>query len=53
MILKNIKNHASHQAGTGIRDVVLTVPADWGFKAKMSLVNAAHLAQLSVLSLIN
>ena len=53
MILKNIKEHASKQAGTDIRDVVLTVPAHWGFNAKMSLVNAAYLADLSVLSLIN
>lgn len=53
MILNNIKKHASLQAGTDIRDVVLTIPANWGFKAKMSLVNAAHLAQFHVLGLIN
>ena len=53
MILGNIKKHASLQAGTDIRDVVLTVPANWGFKAKMSLINAAHLAQFSVLGLLN
>lgn len=53
MILKNIKTHASHQAGTDIKDVVLSVPANWGFKAKMSLVNSAYLADLSVLGLIN
>lgn len=53
MILKNIKIHASHQAGTDIKDVVLSIPANWGFKAKMSLVNAAYLADLSVLGLIN
>ena len=44
MILKNIKNYASIQAGTDIKDVVLAVPANWGFKAKMSLVNSAYLA---------
>lgn len=53
MILKNIKQHASHQAGTDIRDVVLAVPSNWGFHAKMSLVNAAYLADFSVLGLIN
>lgn len=53
MILKNIKVLASHQAGTDIRDVVLSVPSNWGFKAKTSLVNAANLADLSVLGLIN
>lgn len=53
MILSNIKRHASHQADTDIRDVVLTIPANWGFKAKMSLINAAHLAQFHVLGLIN
>ena len=53
MIFKNIKNHASQQAGTDIKDVVLSVPAHWGFKAKMSLVNSAYLADLSVLGLIN
>ena len=53
MILKDIKGHASKQAGTDIRDVVLTVPAHWGFNAKMSLVNATYLADLSVLGLIN
>lgn len=53
MIFRNIKEHASKQAGTDIRDVVLTVPSHWGFKAKMSLVNSAYLADLSVLGLIN
>lgn len=53
MILKNIKQLASHQAGTDIRDVVLSVPENWGFHAKMSLVNAAYLADFSVLGLIN
>lgn len=53
MILKNIKNLASIQAGTEIKDVVLSVPSNWGFHAKMSLVNAAYLADLSVLGLIN
>ena len=53
MILKDIKGHASKQAGTEIRDVVLTVPAHWGFNAKISLVNAAYIADLSVLGLIN
>lgn len=53
MILKNIKTLASQQAGTDIKDVVLSVPTHWGFKAKMSLVNSAYLADLSVLGLIN
>ena len=54
MILRNIKQLASHQAGTDdIRDVVLSVPSNWGFHAKMSLVNAAYLAEFSVLGLIN
>lgn len=53
MILKNIKQLASLQAGTDIRDVVLSVPASWGFHAKMSLVNAAYLADFSVLGLVN
>lgn len=52
MILRNIKHLASHQAGTDIRDVVLSVPSNWGFHAKMSLVNAAYLAEFSVLGLI-
>ena len=53
MILKNIKKYSSQQAGSDIRDSVLTVPAHWGFKAKFALINAASLAQLSVLGLIN
>ena len=53
MILKNIKQLASQQAGTDIRDVVLSVPSNWGFYAKISLVNAANLADFSVLGLIN
>ena len=44
MTLRNIKQLASHQAGTDIRDVVLSVPSNWGFHAKISLVNAAYLA---------
>jgi molecular chaperone DnaK (HSP70) len=53
MILKNIKQLASHQAGTDIRDVVISVPSNWGFHAKLCLVNAANLADFSVLGLIN
>lgn len=44
MILKNIKKYSSKQAGTKIKECVMSVPAHWGFKAKMSLVNAAHIA---------
>ncbi len=53
MILKDIKKHGSHQAGSDIKDAVISIPANWGFKAKMSIVNAAYLADLSVLGLIN
>jgi len=53
MIMKNIKKYASAQAGSDIKDAVLTVPAHWGFKARMSLVNAAILADLNTLGLIN
>ena len=52
MIIKNIKKYSSTQAGSDIKDAVMTVPAHWGFKARMSLVNAAYLADLSVLGLI-
>jgi len=53
MILKNIKKFGSAQAGSDIRDAVLTVPAHWGFKARMALVNAASIADLSVLGILN
>ena len=53
MIMKNIKKYSSQQAGSDIKDAVLTVPAHWGFKAKYALINAASLADLSVLGLIN
>jgi hypoxia up-regulated 1 len=53
MILKNIKKYSSAQAGSDIKDAVLTVPAHWGFKSRMSLVNAAAIADLNVLGLIN
>lgn len=53
MIIKNIKKYSSQQAGSDIKDSVLTVPAHWGFKAKFSLINAASLAELSVLGLVN
>ena len=52
MIMKNIKKYSSTQAGSDIKDAVMTVPAHWGFKARMSLVNAAYLADLSILGLI-
>jgi hypothetical protein len=32
---------------------VLSIPANWGWKAKLVLINAAHIADLSVLGLIN
>lgn len=41
MILKNVKKYASQQADSDIKDAVFTVPAHWGFKARMALVNAA------------
>lgn len=53
MILKNIKLHASHQAGSDIKDAVLSVPPNWGWKSKMALINAANIADLSILGLIN
>jgi molecular chaperone DnaK (HSP70) len=53
MILKNIKKYGSAQAGSDIRDAVLTVPAHWGFKARLALINAASLADLNVLGLLN
>jgi hypoxia up-regulated 1 len=53
MILKHIKKLASTQADSEIRDLVLTVPSNWDFPARMSLVNAAHIAGLSVLAMVN
>jgi len=53
MIMKNIKKYSSDQAGSDIKDAVLTVPAHWGFKARMALVNSAYLADMSILGLIN
>ena len=53
MILKNVKKYSSAQAGSDIKDAVLTVPAHWGFKARLALVNAAAIADLNALSLIN
>lgn len=53
MILKNIKKYSSQQANSDIKDAVLTVPAHWGFKSKMSLINAAAIADLNILGIIN
>lgn len=53
MILKTIKQHASKQAGTGVRDCALTVPSDWGVAARTALVNAAYIADLAVLSVVS
>ncbi len=53
MILKDIKFHASRQAGSDIKDSVLAIPPSWGWKSKMALINAANIAELSVLGLIN
>lgn len=53
MIIKNIKKYSSQQAGSDIKDAVFTVPAHWGFKAKFALINAAYLADISVLGVIN
>lgn len=52
MILKNIKTLASKQAGTEIKDVVLTVPGDWGLGARNTIMNAAHIGGFSVLSIL-
>lgn len=53
MILKSVKLQASQQAGSDIKDAVLAVPPNWGWKSKMALINAAHIADLSILGLIN
>lgn len=53
MILKNIKLHAINQAGSQTKDCVLAVPASWGWKARLALVNAAGVAGLNVLGLVN
>ncbi|CAM6000984.1 unnamed protein product [Sphagnum balticum] len=53
MIVKNIKKYGSEQAGSDIKDAVFTVPAHWGFRARLALVNAAYLADLSILGLVN
>lgn len=52
MILKNIKSLASKQAGTEIKDVVITVPGNWGLGARNAIVNAATIGGLSVLSIL-
>ncbi len=53
MILRNLKKLATLQAGVEIKDCVITVPSNWGFKAKICLVNAAYIADLSVIGLVN
>ena len=53
MILKNVKLHASVQAGSDIKDTVLSIPSSWGWRSKMALLNAASIAELSVLGLVN
>jgi len=53
MILKNIKLHAINQAGSEIKDCVLAVPASWEWKSKLALINAAGIAGLNVLGLVN
>lgn len=52
MILKNIKTLASKQAGTEIKDCVLTIPGNWGIAARMAIINAASIGGLSILSVI-
>ena len=52
MILKNIKTLASKQAGTEIKDCVISIPGNWGLGARMAVVNAANIGGLSVLSVI-
>ncbi len=51
--MKNIKKFSSAQANSDIKDAVLTVPAHWGFKSRMALVNAAYIADLSALGVVN
>ena len=51
--MKNIKKYGSAQAGSDIKDAVLTVPAHWGFKSRMALVNSAYIADLSPLGVVN
>lgn len=53
MILKNIKKYSSAQANSDIKDAVFTVPAHWGFRSRLALVNAAAIADLNALGLIN
>ena len=53
MILKIIKLHARKLAGSDLKDAVLAIPPSWGWRSKMALINAAYIADLSILGLIN
>lgn len=51
--MKNIKKFSSSQANSDIKDAVLTVPAHWGFRSKLALVNSASIADMNILGLVN
>ncbi|MCD7892201.1 MAG: Hsp70 family protein [Erysipelotrichaceae bacterium] len=51
-ILKRLKEMAEQQ-GENVKDVVITIPAYFGFKERNQTLNAGEMAGLNVLNLIN
>jgi len=53
MQLVNMKSQAESMANEKIKDLVLTVPGFWTEQERNSIINAAEIAGMRVLTLIN
>lgn len=53
MMFGHIRTMGEEDAQSAIKDVVITVPAFYGHRERRAIVDAAELAGLNILSLIN
>ncbi len=53
IILRHLKNFASHQTGEQVKDVVITVPAYFDNKKRNATLEAGKMAGLNVMEVIN
>ena len=53
MILKNLKKNAEDYLGQEVKDSIITVPANFNDSQRQSTINAAKIAGLNVIQIIN
>lgn len=53
MLLQHLKVNSERETKSGVRDVVISVPGWWGERQRRAMLDAAEIAGLNVLRLVN